>query len=187
MKEVLKVEEFMLTALLVQQLNCKCTIRSVSFRCSATLCGVLVAVCAACWRRAPRKLDLQPPAAGPAIYTVSADQALQQGRREASSSAEVPLPARDCRSGSGRLDRGVNRALLDKPLTCTHYTAYFNHGCPLQHPRMADGGAIPEIATPLEILKGYRGAGGPVGARPRRDNVTRRRRTRSKSRTNVLT
>ncbi|GBP96203.1 hypothetical protein EVAR_59978_1 [Eumeta japonica] len=77
------------------------------------------------------------------------------GRREASSSAEVPLPARDCRSGSGRLDRG------------------------------ADGGAIPEIATPLEILKGYRGAGGPVGARPRRDNVTRRRRTRSKSRTNA--
>ncbi|GBP96202.1 hypothetical protein EVAR_59977_1 [Eumeta japonica] len=54
----------MLTALLVQQLNCKCTIRSVSFRCATR--GVLVAVCAACWRQAPRKLDLQPPAASPA-------------------------------------------------------------------------------------------------------------------------
>ncbi|KAL0820212.1 hypothetical protein ABMA28_006134 [Loxostege sticticalis] len=44
---------------------------------SATLCGVLVAVCAACWRRSPAH-DKPDDAACAGVYTVSGDARLTQ-------------------------------------------------------------------------------------------------------------
>ncbi|XP_041984722.1 uncharacterized protein LOC121737192 [Aricia agestis] len=45
---------------------------------SATLCGVLVAVCAACWRRSPSSDKPEEVADCRGIYTVSADTRLHQ-------------------------------------------------------------------------------------------------------------
>ncbi|XP_026743726.1 uncharacterized protein LOC113505293 isoform X2 [Trichoplusia ni] len=52
---------------------------------SATLCGVLVAVCAACWRRSPSP-DKPEDAACHGVYTVSGDARLLQEQ------VEIPGP-----------------------------------------------------------------------------------------------
>ncbi|KAJ8717392.1 hypothetical protein PYW08_005791 [Mythimna loreyi] len=53
---------------------------------SVTLCGVLVAVCAACWRRSPAADKPEDRTECRGVYTVSADSRLQQEQ------VEIPGP-----------------------------------------------------------------------------------------------